>query len=211
MVGEPGRSGCYIRSLPPEVVVVWPWEHLAFGYLVYSVVARRLGGQRPGRADAIALVIGTQVPDLIDKPLGWGTTILPSGYSLGHSLLVAIPLSGLVLALAFLTDNRAVGIAFTIGYLVHLPGDIVYPLLLGGDIRLSFLLWPVVPAADQSTVSVIAHVRHLAGNFLGFLSTPRGQLYLLLEALLVGTAALRWFADGLPGARWPVRRWVRGG
>jgi hypothetical protein len=168
-----------------------------------------LNGQRPGRADTVALVVGALFPDLVDKPLGWGTTLLPSGYAVGHSLLLAVPLSVLVLTVGTARDQRAVAIAFVVGYLVHLPGDVLYPLLLNGDLRPSFLLWPIVPATEQSPVALLPYVRELATDFVAFLSTPRGQLYLVLEVLLVGSALLRWFADGLPGADWPVRRWVR--
>ncbi|PSQ17916.1 hypothetical protein BRC99_00275 [Halobacteriales archaeon QS_7_69_60] len=66
-----------------------PWGHLAVGYLAYSLAVRgRTGGPPAGLATA-ALAVGTQFPDLIDKPLVAWVSLLPSGRSLGHSLLFA--------------------------------------------------------------------------------------------------------------------------
>ena len=41
----------------------------------------------------LALAIGTQLPDLIDKPLTYQFAVLPSGRSLGHSLFFAAVLN----------------------------------------------------------------------------------------------------------------------
>lgn len=184
---------------------MWPWEHLAIGYLVYSFLVRYVAGHTPQALAVVALVIGTQFPDLVDKPLGWGTSILPSGLSFAHSLLVAVPLTMLLLAASSAFDRTELGVAFAIGYLLHLPADAVYPLLIGGNLSLGFLFWPLIPATGGGTVSIVLVVREFAVKFLMFLATPRGQLYLLLELGLVGGAVLRWYADGVPGLRWPVR------
>jgi hypothetical protein len=186
-----------------EVVDVWPWEHLAVGYLVYSVAVRTATGHAPQAAAVFALAVGTQFPDLVDKPLGWGTTLLPSGLSLAHSLLFALPGIALLVSVASAVGRAGLAIAFAVGYLLHLPADVVYPLLVGGDLRLGFLFWPLVPAAE-TTVAIVPYVGRLAGQFLEFLRTPRGQLYLALELGLLGGATLRWYDDGVPGLRWAV-------
>jgi hypothetical protein len=182
---------------------VWPWEHLAVGYLVYSVAVRTATGNVPQTAAVLALAIGTQFPDLVDKPLGWGTTLLPSGLSLAHSLLVALPLTALALGVARAVGRVGLGVAFAVGYLLHLPGDVVYPLLIGGELNPGFLLWPLVPAAE-TTVAIVPFIGQLAGQFQEFLRTPRGRLYLALELGLLGGATLRWYADGVPGLRWAI-------
>lgn len=184
---------------------MWPWEHLAIGYLAYSFFARHAAGHTPQTLAVVALAFGTQFPDLIDKPLGWGTTLLPSGISFAHSLLVAVPLAALAVTAASAADRADLGIAFAIGYLFHLPADAVYPLLIGGGLNWSFLLWPLVPAPEPTTVAILPFVRELADKFLAFLATPSGRLYILLELALVGGATLRWFADGTPGLRWPIQ------
>ncbi len=183
---------------------MWPWEHLAIGYLAYSFFIRYATGHMPRRLAVVALAFGTQFPDLVDKPLGWGTTLLPSGISFAHSLLVAVPLVALAVGVCSVVDRADVGIAFAIGYLLHLPADAVYPLLIGGRLNWTFFLWPLIPA-PEATVSIIPFVRDLAGQFLAFLATPRGRLYFLLELGLVGGATLRWYVDGAPGLRWPVK------
>jgi hypothetical protein len=182
---------------------VWPWEHLAVGYLVYSVATRALSSHRLTATTVAALAFGTQFPDLVDKPLGWGTTLLPSGLSLAHSVLFAVPFSALVVTVGTAFGRTGVAAAFALGYLTHLPGDVIYPLLVTGDLSLGFLLWPLVPA-DPSTVAVLPFVEELAVRFLRFLRTPRGLLYLILELGLLGAASARWYTDGLPGLRWAI-------
>ena len=183
---------------------MWPWEHLAFGYLVYSLGARAVGRHRLTALAVATLALGTQFPDLVDKPLGWGTTLLPSGLSLAHSLLFALPVAALTITVGAAVGRLAVALAFVTGYLTHLPGDVLYPLIVTGELRLGFLLWPLVPAADASTVAVLPYIGELAARFLGFLQTPRGRLYLALELALLGAASVRWYTDGLPGLRWLV-------
>jgi len=177
---------------------MWPWEHLASGYLVYSLARRGLGHDRPTGGESLALIVGTQFPDLVDKPLGWGTTLLPSGISLAHSLLCALPLSAAAVLLARRAGSGRIGWAFAVGYLAHLPGDIVYPMALGGEPRLSFLLWPLIETPASSTVSITGYVWELLGKFIDLLGTPAGKVYLVLELLLLGGALLAWIGDGHP-------------
>lgn len=180
---------------------MWPWEHLAVGYILLSLWWRAIGAGKPSGRAALALAVATQLPDLIDKPLGWGTTLLPSGHSLAHSLLFAVPAVVSLYLLARTRDARDVGIAFAVGYLSHLPGDMVYPLLVGGNLGGAFLVWPLIPADATISTSVFGRAGDLFWQFLAFLGTPRGLLYLGFEALLVGTAVLVWYLDGLPGLR----------
>ena len=48
---------------------MWPWEHLAFGYVLYSLGVRTLRGRTPRGPPVLVLAVATQVPDLLDKPL----------------------------------------------------------------------------------------------------------------------------------------------
>jgi len=180
---------------------MWPWEHLAVGYLCYAAYARRRWRVAPAADATFALALATQLPDLIDKPLAWGLGVLPSGRSLAHSLLVAAPLTALAVALAARFGRRRVGVAFALAYASHLAGDVAYPLLTDGALRAGFLLWPLVPApADPSGgVALLAHVRALLGDFRAFLDTPLGVAYLLFEVGLLGWALARWVGDGAPG------------
>ena len=177
---------------------MWPWEHLASGYLAYSLANRVLGGDSPTGTEVAALFVGTQFPDLIDKPLGWGTSLLPSGISLAHSLLCAVPVSVTAVLVARRAGPRKVGWAFAAGYLAHLPGDIVYPMVVGGEPRLAFLLWPLLQTPASAPASITGHVWGLFAQFVALLGTPTGRVYFALEILLLGTAALAWFWDGRP-------------
>ena len=49
---------------------MWPWEHLAIGYLAYSLLGRLAWRRPPTVGTAITVAFGTQFPDLVDKPLG---------------------------------------------------------------------------------------------------------------------------------------------
>ncbi|MBV0923099.1 metal-dependent hydrolase [Halomicroarcula limicola] len=178
---------------------MWPWEHLAVGYLVYSLYVRVRGRERPSGVDVVAVAVGSQFPDLVDKPLGWGTTLLPSGTSLAHSILFAVPISLLVVAVAHRYGHSSVGVGFALAYLAHPPADAVYSFVLGGHLRLGFLLWPVVPAHPMEPTAIFARAGELFVEFVGILGTPMGYRFLALEALLLGVTFILWWDDGWPG------------
>jgi hypothetical protein len=180
---------------------MWPWEHLAVGYVAYSLACRLVPGEhRPGMAATAALAFGTQLPDLVDKPLGWGTTLLPNGTSLAHSLLFAVPLVVVVALLARRRGRPAVGVAFGVGYLLHLPSDVLYSVLLGRPAwDASFLLWPLLSAPAQPPGSVFDRAGELVAALLEVLASPAGVTYLLFDGLLLGSALLLWLRDGCPG------------
>jgi hypothetical protein len=165
---------------------MWPWGHLAAGYLVYRLGRRPLDGLA-----VLALVVGTQIPDLIDKPLAWTIPLLPNGRSLSHSLLIVPPL---LLVVAYLASGRRhrVVVALTVGYLAHLATDGLYPLIEGEIYYLGFLGWPLIPPIEYegATQGILAH-------FLTFQLTPRSGF----EILLFGIAILAWVLDGKPGYR----------
>lgn len=178
---------------------MWPWEHLAIGYLVYSLLVRTTGRRAPAAGGAVAVALGTQFPDLVDKSLGWGTSLLPSGQSLAHSLLFAIPAVALLGVLAALVDRSDLGLAFGVGYLSHLPGDVIYPVLLGGELNLTFLLWPVLAPSGSQPTAMFAHVQDLLATFAEILATPQGVYYLFFEVALLAVALGIWVLDGTPG------------
>ncbi|WP_284011218.1 metal-dependent hydrolase [Haloarcula pelagica] len=184
---------------------MWPWEHLAIGYICYALWRRGAGRSRPTVEEVAVLAIGTQFPDLVDKPLGWGTTLLPSGTSLAHSLLITIPVVVGADLLARRVGRDHLGIVFGIGYLLHLPADACYAVLLGGTATAEFLLWPVIPRAPEPTTALLARTGALWAEFSVALAGPAGAGYLLVEGLLLGTAVLLWSLDGAPGIPRRVR------
>lgn len=168
---------------------MWPWGHAAVGYLLYRVYT--WGTDTPLRGGpVVALAVGTQLPDLVDKPLAWQFGILPTGRSLAHSLLVASPVVVLVGILATAVGRRAHWVGFTAGYAGGIFGDAWFPLLTVQPRFLRFLLWPLGRRVEYKTAgSVSAHVA----------TAEVGPRTLVGVALFVATTVL-WIRDGAPGS-----------
>jgi hypothetical protein len=178
---------------------MWPWEHLAVGYLCYSLLVRALGRRAPRGWPVVALALGTQFPDLVDKPLSWTFGVLPSGHSLAHSLLAALPASALAVTAAWALGRRRIGAAFAFGYLSHLPADVFYPALVGGEPSYGFLLWPVIPApVSETSVGFAEMFRTLFGRYVTELAQGEMSPYLAIEIGLVASVVLLWLLDGAP-------------
>jgi hypothetical protein len=182
---------------------VWPWDHAAVAYLLVSALYRWGWNGPPSRRLGVVVVVAGVLPDLIDKPLSWGLGVLPTGRSLGHSLLVATPSLALLLALGVAFGRRRGAVAFALAYLSHLAGDVAYPLFVDGDLRVEFLLWPLIPAASDDAGVGVSHVAELVADFLAVLASPAGLLYLAVDALLLGTAAVVWWLDWRAGGERP--------
>lgn len=120
---------------------MWPWGHLAFAYLAY-LGCRRCGIGRSGSLGAVGMVaIGSQAPDLVDKPLAWYLGVLASGRSLSHSLLVLLPLCAVAIAVADRIGRRDLAFGFAVGVLSHVFADAVPA--ASGSSDPGFLAWPV--------------------------------------------------------------------
>lgn len=174
---------------------MWPWEHLAVGYLAYSLGNRVLGTRAPDRFEVVVLALATQLPDLVDKPLGWGTDVLPSGVSFAHSYLVGVPLVTLGYLLARRVGKPRLGIAFATGYLLHTPADILGRYVLNGELIVGALVWPLVPAPSMEPTPLFGRTLDLWTAYVETLQTPAGRAYLLLELVLLGGTVLVWVAD----------------
>jgi membrane-bound metal-dependent hydrolase YbcI (DUF457 family) len=172
---------------------MFPWGHAAVGYLLYAGHQRLEYGLRPHDAPVLALAIGTQLPDLIDKPLTYLFAVLPSGRSLGHSLLFAALLVGVVWLVARQYEQRSLVGAFGIGYVSHLFGDALYPALAGRFGELGFLAYPLTQPTQYE----------VQGGFVGYLMTTLFALdptpTFLFELALTAVALGLWYRDGLPG------------
>jgi hypothetical protein len=178
---------------------MWPWDHLAAGYVVFSLLLRSTGREPPSVVALGFLVLGSQLPDLIDKPLGWYVGLLPSGTSLAHSLVVAVPLCGLVVLWRVWRGAPAEGVGFALGYLLHPLADAYYPLALGLEAKPDILLWPLRSVPKQGTVDVTAHVLGLLGQFYAAATGPGGIWLIAIEVGFLGSAATLWYLDGMPG------------
>ena len=168
---------------------MWPWGHLAAGYLVYTAYTRLHTGDPPADVPALVALLGTQLPDLVDKPLAWSLAVLPTGRSLGHSLVVGAVVLPVAWALAARRDARPLAAALSVGWLSHLLGDALYPLVNGEFAHVAFLAWPLLPLpAYEVEASFAAHFALLSPS-------PT----LAFELALVALASLAWHADGYPG------------
>ncbi|WP_255196471.1 metal-dependent hydrolase [Halorarius litoreus] len=195
---------------------MWPWEHLAVGYLLLSLYCHGQTGAPPTDAAVLTVALATQLPDLIDKPLAWQFNVL-SGTSIAHSILVALMLVFVVGIVAGRVGYPSVTAAFAIGYLSHLLGDLAYPMLLGaGHFAWGKILWPgpqrvvsnpgsiassPVSSNPPNGAGFFSQLIHRLGEFGSFLGTQPGLEYLLMDVLLVATAATLWLLDGHPGVQ----------
>lgn len=124
---------------------MWPWEHLGIGYVAYLLVRPRAWWE----ADRItlgALVLGTQLPDLVDKPLAWVFAVLPSGRSFAHSLFFAAALAAVAVYAGRRYQRLDASFALVFGDLTHLALDAWEPYSLHQYRQLGFLFWPLTPS-----------------------------------------------------------------
>jgi hypothetical protein len=175
-----------------------PWGHAALGYLFYSVYSRTRIGRPPVGLTVYAVALGTQFPDLVDKPLTWTIPLLPYGRSLAHSLFT----TALVLAALWVVfrapNQRRLTVAFGVGYGSHLVGDGIGPTLHGDALGLGYLLWPLTSVPDGGQRS-----------FLSFFATLEPTPMLLAGVGLTGLTFILWLYDGMPGVRDLLGEWAR--
>lgn len=174
---------------------MWPWGHLAVAYLIYSAYTRYGHGRIPRAFPTLALAVGSQLPDLIDKPLGWTLDVLPGGRTLGHSLFFAAVLFAVVYLVARRYDRIEIAAALAIGHLVHLVTDLPADVVTGDFGGAVYLLWPLLEPPEYEAVEGI-----LAG-FLRFSPTPSE----LIQFSLLAVAIVVWYWDGRPGLAVPKR------
>lgn len=167
---------------------MWPFGHAAVGYLLYAAYCRYRDGRPPSGPDVLAVLFGTQLPDLVDKPLAWTVAVLPTGRTLAHSWLVAAVVLGV--AWWYLgPSRRALLPPLAVGWLSHGLADGFSSFLAWEPAYLGFLLWPLTSTPPYDTEP------SFAAHLLGVELTPHFyfQWGLALIALLV------WHRDGHPG------------
>ena len=173
---------------------MWPLGHVAVAYLCYAGLRRARGGVPAREFAVVALVVGSQLPDLVDKPLAWYLGVLPTGRSLAHSLLLIGPLIGLAYLVADRYGRAEDGIAAGVGAGSHLLADVVPALWGAADPAI--LVWPLLPLEPYPDG---------APSIMGLLAESLGEPYFLAEFVLAAIAVVVWRREGYPGLELPRR------
>lgn len=178
---------------------MWPWEHAAFGYLVVSLCWHLWRRESPDGKIALAATFGAVFPDLVDKPLSWSFGVFSSGYAVAHSAFV-FPLFAAALWAGLRRYNAgAVAIAFLVGHVTHLVGDVIYPFVMGDELALSAVLWPVVVTTSSPTeAGLVARTLYYLHEWVVRLWALELGPLLLFEMALVGVVVGVWLYDGAP-------------
>lgn len=179
---------------------MWPWGHVAFGYLLYSL-GSHLGWRRAPTGGSVAVLgVAALLPDLVDKPLSWTFGLFPQGYSVAHSVFVAVPLALLVLLLTVRADRARLGAAFLVGYWSHLVGDVLVAVVLGQQYALARVLWPLATLPAYGTErGALDRALYYAANAVEALGTTDSVTPLLVYLGPLVAAFLLWLVDGRPG------------
>ncbi|MDS0300295.1 hypothetical protein NDI76_16230 [Halogeometricum sp. S1BR25-6] len=195
---------------------MWPFAHLAVGYLLYSAYSHARFRRPPDQTAAVLVVFGTQLADFIDKPLAL-LGVLESGRSLGHSYLVVLPVILLVGGAVYrMRGEFGPTVAFGMGYASAPLGDGAPQFLQGTfetDLReVSFWVWPFEFPAERIADALaqapgIGHtITHKAAwTAANIPSYP--ELGLWVRSFEVGVTLLAagvWVYDGRPG--WALAR-----
>ncbi|APX95645.1 metal-dependent hydrolase [Natronorubrum daqingense] len=187
---------------------MWPWEHLAAAYVLYSIVSRIVLGRPPKAWDTLAVVVGSQLPDLIDKPLAWTFGVTETGYSIGHSIFFATALCLVVFLVASRYGERVLAGAFTLAYVSHLGTDVYDPLRPNPTYEPRVVLWPLESPPADDHGGLLDHfgiyfLRYVDEILAGGLTPP-----VVMQLFLGGAVVVLWIVDGAPIAA-DAWRWLR--
>lgn len=169
---------------------MWPWEHAALAYVLYSALTRRRLDASPGDVATLWVLFASQLPDLVDKPLAWTLGVVHSGRMIAHAPIVAVPLCVVVYWYFARNSQAEYGITFGLGYVSHIGSDAIQSALFGEYAYVRFLLWPLLSVPEDSQEGVVVTLSE-------FSLTPSPSI---LFSVLVALAVVGlWIRDGTPG------------
>lgn len=129
-----------------------PVEHFVVALLPLLAYVLLRDRRLPTPRFVALLFVGSQFPDLVDKPLAHQFGVIPSGRVFLHSLPVALPFLLVVILYGYWTDRPRPTAAFAVAYLSHLFAD-NYRGLLGPTPTVSpDLLWPITEPVARPVV-----------------------------------------------------------
>jgi membrane-bound metal-dependent hydrolase YbcI (DUF457 family) len=161
------------------------WVHAAVAYLLYRLILRLAGAGRLNGGAVLALISGALLPDIIDKPLSFIFSSLPSR-SLSHSIFTTVLVVVIAVYIARRLNRWEIGAAYTIGYLSHLGADLVDYFFIPGE-TLLFVFWPLV--TDYHHIDTVHELLSLLSP------TP----YVLVQSMVTILGIGLWINDGKPG------------
>lgn len=144
------------------------------------------------------MVFGSLLPDLVDKPLAWQFGVFEGGYAIAHSIFFAVPISILVWLLARRYGAGRAGLAFVIGYLLHLPGDLISPYVEEGEFAVEKLLWPIEQAGGTYSGGLLGGFMENFLPYLFQLLSLEFSIYSLFKLGLMACTFVLWVYDGMP-------------
>jgi len=131
---------------------VRPVEHFIVVFLPAITVVVLLDRRLPTLPFVGAVFVGSQFPDLIDKPLAHEFGIIPSGRVFMHSLPTAAPVWLVVAWYGWRTQRSRLSGAFIAAHISHILAD-NYRSLQGSPPSLPpDMLWPLTNAAPRPPV-----------------------------------------------------------
>ena len=131
--------------------MVLPSEHFIIAFLPIAAYAVIRDQRLPSLPLIAVAFLGSQFPDLVDKPLAYELSLIPTGRVFMHSLPFAIPLAIAVVAYGIRTERVRLAVAFAFAHLSHLVAD--NQQLLPPNPRVSpDLLWPLQPPVARSAI-----------------------------------------------------------
>ncbi|MFP8891074.1 metal-dependent hydrolase [Natrialbaceae archaeon A-CW2] len=178
-----------------------PWEHAIVGYIAYSLFTHIVYRSAPTGAETVVVLVASVLPDVIDKPLAWEFGIFSSGYAIGHSIFFAVPISTAIFLLTLIVGRPRFGWAFGIGYLLHLPADVIPIYVQEGRMPLERILWPMSSLDGRSEVGFTEAFAATNDQYLQSLAELNQSPYMQAVALLMLGGFLLWVYDGMPIVR----------
>ncbi|MFC7095841.1 metal-dependent hydrolase [Halobaculum marinum] len=165
-----------------------PVGHAIVAYLAWTTFTHLRGGRSPTTPEVWLVALGSQFPDLVDKPLAWSLSVLPAGRSLGHSLFTVVALAILLRRLVP-PDRHSLIVPFLAAILTHDLTDAIAPLNRGEPEYVAYLMWPVVeqPQYDPPPPLLAAFGESVLHGLSG------------TGVVVIAVTVAVWLADGAPG------------
>lgn len=182
---------------------MWPWEHAVVGYIAFSLIVHFFLRRSPTGREAVVVVFASVFPDIIDKPLAWQFGIFESGYALGHSIFFAVSLFIVVFLVTTYYQRVNLGGAFGVGYLLHLPFDVLPKYVQYGSLPIGILLWPLEKTESSSEGFSEMFVYYFT-DYISEILSSESSGYMIAVMGTIAFCILLWTYDGMPGFREPI-------